>query len=126
MSAESLQKLRATWPVLKVSASGAVELTKGRVEAKDLKAVLGENQLAGSLLLTDAPKHFDVQLSSPRLDLSPFMAKDKEDKSGAAPAPAKPEPKKSDTPKPKFVFDEKPLAARQDERNQWEVACVLR
>jgi len=109
MSAESLQKLRATWPVLKVSASGAVELTKGRVEAKDLKAVLGENQLAGSLLLTDAPKHFDVQLSSPRLDLSPFMAKDKEDKSGAAPAPAKPEPKKSDAPKPKFVFDEKPL-----------------
>ena len=109
MSAESLAKLRASWPVLKVSASGAVELTKGRVEAKDLKAVLGENQLAGSLLLTDEPKHFDVQLSSPRLDLSPFMAKEKQEKGAAAPAPEKPKPEKSDTPKPKFVFDEKPL-----------------
>jgi uncharacterized protein involved in outer membrane biogenesis len=65
--------------------------------------------LAGSLPLTDEPKHFDVQLSSPRLDLSPFMAKEKQEKGAAAPAPEKPKPEKSDTPKPKFVFDEKPL-----------------
>jgi AsmA family protein len=61
------------------------------------------------LLLIGEPKHFDVQLSSPRLDLSPFMAKEKQEKGAAAPAPEKPKPEKSDTPKPKFVFDEKPL-----------------
>ena len=113
MSAESLAKLRATWPALKVSATGAVELTKGRVEAKDLKAVLGDNQLAGSLLLIDEPRHYDVQLSSPRLNLTPFMAQGKQEKSATpgpgATAPAKPEPEKSDSQKKKFVFDETPF-----------------
>ena len=44
---------------------------------KDLKAALGENQLAGSLLLTDGAKHIEAQLSSPRLDLTPFFPQDK-------------------------------------------------
>ena len=78
MAAASLAKLRETWPELKVSASGAFELTKGRIEVKDLKAALGENQLAGSLLLTDEPKHIEAQLSSPRLDLTPFFPQDKQ------------------------------------------------
>ena len=115
MSAESLAKLRATLPELKVSASGALELTKGRIEAKDLQALLGENQLAGSFLLTDA-KVIEAQISSPRLDLTPFMSQEKPagaaDAATAQPAaapaaapaaPAKPEPAK------KFVFSEKPF-----------------
>jgi uncharacterized protein involved in outer membrane biogenesis len=69
--------------------------------------VLGENQLAGSLLLIDAPRHYDVQLSSPRLDLSPFMQKEKPGE--AAAAPAKSAPAKSEPPKKKFVFDETPF-----------------
>jgi len=111
MAAESLAKLRATWPELKVSANGAIALTKGRIEAKDLKAVLGENQLAGSLLLIGEPRHYDVQLSSPRLDLTPFLPKANEGEAAGATAtaPAKPGPAKSQTPNKKFVFDEKPF-----------------
>jgi hypothetical protein len=62
---------------MKASASGAFESAKGRIEVRDLKAALGENQLAGSLLLTDGAKHFEAQLSSPRLDLTPFFPQDK-------------------------------------------------
>src|SRR3982750_917473 len=100
MASESLAKLRATWPALKVAASGAVELTKGRIEAKDLKAVLGDNQLAGSLLLIDEPRHYNVQLSSPRLDLTPFMAQGKPGEGTTA--PAEPETAKAEAPKKKF------------------------
>ncbi len=112
MAAESLAKLRATLPELKVSASGALELTKGRIEAKDLQALLGENQLAGSFLLTEA-KVIEAQISSPRLDLTPFMSKEKPAEGEAAgataqpaaapAAPAKPEPTKE------FVFGEEPF-----------------
>ena len=116
MAAESLAKLRATLPELKVSASGALELTKGRIAAKDLQALLGENQLAGSFLLTEA-KVIEAQISSPRLDLTPFMPQEKPGEAAdataqpaAAPAspappaaPAKPEPTK------KFVFGEEPF-----------------
>jgi len=110
MAAESLAKLRTTLPALKVSASGALELTKGRIEAKDLQALLGENQLAGSFLLTEA-KVIEAQISSPRLDLTPFMSQEKPGEAAdataqpvAAPAaPAKPEPTK------KFVFSEEPF-----------------
>ena len=52
LAAPSLARLRETWPELKVSASGAFESAKDRIEVKDLQAALGENQLAGSLLLT--------------------------------------------------------------------------
>jgi uncharacterized protein involved in outer membrane biogenesis len=107
LAAASLAKLRKTLPELKVSASGSFEHTKDRIELKGLQAALGENQLTGSLLLTGGAKHIEAQLSSPRLDLTPFLPPDKPPgtTSGAAPAaaPAKPEPPK------KFVFDEKPL-----------------
>ena len=52
VAAASLAKLKKTLPELKVSASGAFEHTKDRIELKGLQATLGENQLAGSLLLT--------------------------------------------------------------------------
>ena len=55
LAAPSLAKLRETWPEMKVSASGAFESAKGRIEVKDLKATLGKTQLAGSLLLTAGP-----------------------------------------------------------------------
>ena len=58
LAAASLAKLRETWPEMKVSASGALESAKGRIEVKDLKATLGETQLAGSLLLTDGAQAY--------------------------------------------------------------------
>ena len=126
MSAESLAKLRATWPVLKVSASGAVELTKGRVEAKDLKAVLGENQLAGSLLLTDDAQALSTCSCRRRGWISRrSWRKTNRRKRGCA-APEKPKPEKSDAPKPKFVFDEKPLPLDKMKETDAKLHRVLR
>jgi hypothetical protein len=108
VAAASLAKLKKTLPPLKVSASGTFEHTKDRIELKGLQAALGENQLTGSLLLIGGAKHIEATLSSPRLDLTPFLPPDKpaEPTSAAASpdAPAKPEP-----PKKKFMFDDTPL-----------------
>ena len=123
LAAASLAKLKKTWPEMKVRASGAFEHTKDRIELKGLQAALGENQLAGSLLMTDGAKHIEAQLSSPRLDLTPFLP-DKPAKAaaGAAPpaAPAQPE-----QPKKKFVFDEAPLPLEnlKDTDAKLHVAC---
>jgi len=115
MTAESLAKLRATLPELKVSASGSLELAKGHIEAKDLQATLGEQQLAGSFLLTEGKK-IEADLSSPRLDLTPFFpdkqaatATETAGTPGTPPTapppatPARPEPPKN------FVFSEEPF-----------------
>ncbi len=56
IKADSLKKLRDTWPALGVAASGALESTKDRLELKVLQATLGKTQLAGSLLLTEPGK----------------------------------------------------------------------
>ena len=112
LAAASLAKLRETWPEMKVSASGAFESAKGRIEVKDLKAALGENQLAGSLLLTDGAKHIEAQLSSPRLDLTPFFPQDKKAETAAAGRRRRHlrrRKSKSRSQKKKFMFSETPL-----------------
>ena len=104
IKADSLKKLRDTWPALGVAASGALESTKDRLELKVLQATLGKTQLAGSLLVTEARKKFEAQLSSPRMDLTPFFPQDKP-ADAAATAAAPP----STAPKKKFLFSEAPL-----------------
>ena len=123
LAAPSLAKLREAWPPMKASASGAFESAKGRIEVRDLKAALGENQLAGSLLLTDGAKHIEAQLSSPRLDLTPFFPQDK--KAGAAAAGAAPPPAKKPEQKKKFLFSETPLklAPMKDIDAKLHLAC---
>jgi uncharacterized protein involved in outer membrane biogenesis len=102
LDAPSLAKLRDTMPELKVLASGGLESSKDRIELKELKATLGKTQLAGSVLLTGgAAKSIDANLSSPRLDLTPFFP---QDKPAEKTAKAKPE-----QPKKKFVFSETAL-----------------
>jgi len=101
LAAANLAKLRETWPEMKVSASGALEHTADRIELKGLQATVGENQLAGTLLLTHDAKKIEAQLSSPRLDLTPFFPQ--QTTVEAKPA-AQPE-----APKKKFVFSEEPL-----------------
>ena len=101
LASASLAKLRAAWPDLKVSASGAFEYTGDRMELKGLQATLGENQLAGSLLLTHGARQIEAQLSSPRLDLTPFIP---QTTTAEAKAPGKPA-----EPKQKFMFSEAPL-----------------
>ncbi len=103
VAAASLAKLRETWPEVAVAASGALESTKGRLELQNLQATLGKTQLAGSLLLTG--KQIEAELSSPRLDLTPFLPPDKPaGTADAASAPPPPAP-----PKQKFFFSETPF-----------------
>jgi len=102
VAAASLAKLRAKWPELSLSAKGALESATDRLELKNLQATLGKTEWAGSLLLT--PKHLDAQLSSPRVDLTPFFPQEKQTEAEAAKAPPPPESEKK-----KFVFSEKPL-----------------
>ena len=52
MNADSLVNIRETWPALKVSASGALELTKGRIEAKNLQVGAGRESI-GRLTAVD-------------------------------------------------------------------------
>ena len=112
VAAASLKKLRETLPELEVAASGAFETSKDRHELKNLQATLGKTQVAGSLLLNG--KQIEAQISSPRLDLTPFFPQEKPAEAGAdGKAPPKTEPPKTEKPKSeppkKFVFGEEPL-----------------
>ena len=132
LAAPSLAKLRETLPEMKASASGALESAKGRIEVKDLKAALGENQLAGSLLLTGGAKHIEAQLSSPRLDLTPFFPQDKpadasrrRDCAAAKNRAAKNRAAK-DRAAEEVHVQRDAAASRQDERHRCEAASGLR
>jgi uncharacterized protein involved in outer membrane biogenesis len=106
--AASLAKLKETWPAMKVSVSGALAHSKERIELKDLQAALDQNHLAGSLSVISATKHIEAQLSSPRLDLTPFFPARKADETAAATATPAPAAGAEPSTK-KFVFDESPL-----------------
>jgi hypothetical protein len=103
VAAASLKKLKDTWPELQVAASGGFESGKDRIELKDLQATLGKTQLAGSLLL--AGKHIEAQLSSPRVDLTPFFPQEEKTETANGKKAPPPHP----PPKEQFVFSEKPL-----------------
>jgi uncharacterized protein involved in outer membrane biogenesis len=108
IAAASLAKLKEKWPAIKVSASGAFEYAKDHIELKGLQAALGENQLAGSLLLTEGNRHIEAQLSSPRLDLTPFFPPAKPGEAATATAPP-PASAQHDPSKKEFVFSETPV-----------------
>jgi uncharacterized protein involved in outer membrane biogenesis len=102
VAAASLARLRDTWPDLQLTATGGFESVKDRIELKDLQATLGKTQLAGSLLLSG--KRIEAQLSSPRVDLTPFLPPEKATEiADTRTAPP------SDAPKKKFMFSEEPL-----------------
>ena len=110
VAAASLKKLRDTLPEIAVAASGDFMSAKDRIELKNLQATLGKTQLAGSLLL--AGKHIEAQLSSPRVDLTPFFPQEEKTETAdgkTAPPPPPKESKESKEPKEQFVFNEKPL-----------------
>ncbi|MFL6617213.1 MAG: AsmA family protein [Povalibacter sp.] len=129
LAAASLAKLRDTLPEMKVSASGAFESVKDRLELKDLQATLGKTQLAGSLLLSGGAKHIEAQLSSPRLDLTPFFPQEKPTDAaatGTTSATKKTPPKTEKTePKNKYVFSETPLPLKKmkDTDAKLHLAC---
>jgi uncharacterized protein involved in outer membrane biogenesis len=112
IAAASLANLKEKWPAIKVTASGVFEHTKDRIELKGLQASLGENQLAGSLLLTGDGRHIEAELSSPRLDLTPFFPPVEPGEATTANAPPQASAK-SQPSKKEFVFNETQLPVQK-------------
>ena len=82
-----------------VSVSGNYAGNRDKLEVKNLKGRIGENEFsARASMVGTGKKRVELELASPRLDLTPFLAE----------GSSKPEaqPKK---PERKFVFDEAPL-----------------
>jgi len=96
LAARSLASLRQGLPAIPLSVSGNYEGNRDKLEVKNLKGRLGESEFSARASMAEGrKKRLDIELSSPRLDLTPFLAQK-----------TKPQPKK---PAPKFVFDEEPL-----------------
>lgn len=124
VTAESLARLRKGLPEMPFKASGTFAGGRDRMELTGLQSRVGDTDISGnaSVLLT-GKRRFDIALTSPRVDLTPFMAKEKDsseakatsgDAAGTTPAEAKGEKptepaSEEPAPKKKFVFSETPL-----------------
>lgn len=104
LAAESLARLREGLPEIAFSMNGNYAGSRDKVELKDLKGRIGENEISGRALINQTGKrHVEVELASPRIDLTPFVAKKSDSAAGTKPKPPSKESKQ------KFVFDEAPL-----------------
>ena len=98
LTAENLAKLREGLPAIPLQMSGNYAGGRAKLEVKNLKARVGENEIAASASITRTGKRqIEADVASPVFDLTPFLTKD--------PA-AKPPPKAAAK---KFVFGEEPL-----------------
>ncbi|HET9734066.1 MAG TPA: AsmA family protein [Burkholderiales bacterium] len=97
---ESLATLREGLPAMPLQMSGIYADSRARIEVKDLKARVGGNEIAASASMTRTGKRrIEADVTSPVLDLTPFLATETKSK-------AKPPPKAAAK---KFVFGEEPL-----------------
>jgi len=100
LAAESLAKLRAGLPEMPLSMSGTYAGSRDKLEVKSLKGRIGESEFsARASMVGSKKKRVDVELASPRLDLTPF----------AGESNPKPKPKLKEADR-KYVFDEAPLS----------------
>ena len=97
LAAESLARLRAGLPEIPLSMSGAYAGNRDKLEVKNLKGRIGESEFsARASMVGSKKKRVDIELASPRLDLTPLAGE------------SKPKPKAKETAG-KYVFDEEPL-----------------
>ncbi|HZT63544.1 MAG TPA: AsmA-like C-terminal region-containing protein, partial [Burkholderiales bacterium] len=99
LAAESLAKLREGLPAIPLQMSGNYAGNRAKLEVKNLKARVGESEIAASASMTRTGKRqIEADVASPVFDLTPLLAKETKT--------AKPPPK---TAAKKFVFGEEPL-----------------
>jgi len=102
--AENLARLKQGLPEIPLSMSGNFAGNRNKLEVKNLKGKIGESEItARASMIATGKKRVEIDLASPRLDLTPFAAGD----AGAKPKP-KPKPKPKEAGR-KYVFDEEPL-----------------
>lgn len=114
--AENLAKVRAGLPEMPFEAGGTYAGSREGFKISNLRMLVSGSEVSGTVSMKrTGPKRLEAQISSPRLDLTPFRKKkDTEGKAGAgktgdpAARPAGAAEEKTDKGK-KFVFGEKPL-----------------
>ncbi|HTS54179.1 MAG TPA: AsmA-like C-terminal region-containing protein [Burkholderiales bacterium] len=108
LAAESLSRLQQGLLEISLALSGDYAGSRDKLEVKNLKGRIGETEISGwTSMVGTGRKRVEIELASPRLDLTPFMPQGTGAKStdGAHSKP-KPQAKKA---QPKFVFVDAPL-----------------
>ena len=104
LAAESLATLREGLPAIPLQMSGNYAGSRAKLEVKNLKARVGESEIAATASMTRTGKRrIEADVASPVFDLTPFLAKETK-------TTAKPPPKAAAK---KFVFGEEPLPLRE-------------
>jgi uncharacterized protein involved in outer membrane biogenesis len=108
LAAENLRRLQQGLPEIPLSMSGNYAGSRDKLEVKNLKGRIGETEISGrASMVGTGRKRVDIELASPRLDLTPYLAQKTGTKSADdAHSKPKPQPKKV---QPKFVLDDTPL-----------------
>jgi hypothetical protein len=107
---ENLANLRAGLPQGLFTARGKFLLDRDKLEVGELNASLGENPVSGKFTLVRAePRRIEAELSSPRLDLTPYLAREPE----ASSVTPKKKAARAAAEKPKLLFSEAPLPILQ-------------
>jgi len=107
---ENLANLRAGLPQGLFTARGKFLFDKDKLEVGELHASLGENPVSGKFTLVRAePRRIEAELSSPRLDLTPYLAREPE----APRVTPEKKPARAAAEKPKLLFSEAPLPILQ-------------
>ena len=111
--AGKLVRLRKGLPDIPFAMSGNYVESREKLELKDIKSRLGATEFSGWASMTrDDKRHVEAEVTTPRLDLTPFLKKEpdsgaKTQSTGGTSAPAAKQPPKE--PKGKYVFSEEPL-----------------
>ncbi len=115
LSAENLMKLRKGLPDIALAMSGNFVESRDKFEVRDFTSRIGETEVSGSASMMRKEKgRIDVEIASPRLDLTPFAGKEEDGKTQAqspgasVPSPDANQPAKE--PKDKYVFSEEPIS----------------
>jgi uncharacterized protein involved in outer membrane biogenesis len=104
LAAESLATLWEGLPAIALQMSGDYAGSRAKLEVTNLKARVGESEIAASASMTRTGKQrIEADVASPVFDLTPFLAK--ETKTTAEPPPK--------AAAKKFVFGEEPLPLRK-------------
>ena len=114
--AENLARLRAGLPEMPLEVGGTYTGSREGFRVSDLRILVSGSEVSGTVSVTRTePRRLEAQISSPRLDLTPFRKnKAMEGKAGAgrtenrAASPAEANGKKAGKDR-KFVFGEEPL-----------------
>jgi uncharacterized protein involved in outer membrane biogenesis len=100
LAAGSLANLRDGLPAIPLQMSGNYAGSRAKLEVKNVKARVGENEITASASMTRTGKRqIEVDVASPVFDLTPFLAKETK-------TTEKPQPKPAAK---KFVLGEEPL-----------------